>query len=394
MMNTFHLPIAGVPVRVAAAICGLSLLTAAVTAQTDSPAATAEAPAEVRYLPLEQLRSFYKLMPRQSSEAGVRCVGNAGTTLVLGPGRRELNIGGYRWQLSYPLKDDGKGDLLISEVDMVKLIDPVLRPTYIAERRLVRTVVIDPGHGGYDTGIDSAFVHEADFTMQLAYTLRELLVKRGFAVVLTHEQNRHLSDQQRIECANGADAAIFISLHLNSGRSDIQGIETYTAVPDSPGIPRRPANKHDAASAALAFALHSSMVNTTGAHDGACRRARFSLLNSIECPAVLALVGYATHKEEGTRLATPEYREQLATAIADGVSNFAVVINPDAVLEPTPELPPEPVATPEPVAAPEPAPQPAKADSKPKNKTSRKKGSSKKPRDNKPRDNKRRRNRR
>ncbi len=389
MIEHFYFSISKLPERAAFTLCGLSLLMSAVSAQTVTPDAAAEIPAEVRYLPLEQLRSFYKLMPRQSNEPGVRCVGNAGTTLVLGPGRRELNIGGYRWQLSYPLKDDGKGDLMISEVDMVKLIDPVLRPTYIADRRLVRTVIIDPGHGGYDTGIDSAFVHEADFTMQLAFTLRELLAKRGFTVVLTHEQNRHLSDQQRIEHTNQADAAIFISLHLNSGRSDIQGIETYTAVPDSPGIPRRPVNKFDAASAALAFAVHSSLVNTTGAQDGACRRARFSMLNSIECPAIMVLVGYASHKEEGTRLATPEYREQLATAITEGVINFAHALNPGAVLEPTPELPPEPAVAPEPVAAPEPTPPPAKVDSKPKNKTGRKKGNSKKPRDNKRRSNRR-----
>lgn len=369
-------------VKAATALSGLALLIGSVAPVQANTPATAETPTDVRYLPLEQLRSFYKLMPRQSSEPGVRSVGNAGTTLVLGPGRRDLNIGGYRWQLTYPFKDDGKGDLLISEVDLVKLIDPVLRPTYIAERRLVRTVVIDPGHGGYDTGIDTAFVHEADFNMQLAHTLREQLDKRGFTVVLTHEQNRHLSDQQRIECANGTDAAIFISLHLNSGRGDIQGVETYTALPDCPGTPRRPVNQYDAASAALAFAVHSSLVQATGAKDGACRRARYTMLNSIECPAIMVLAGYATHKEEGSQLASPEYRMQLATAITEGISSFARAINPDATLEPTPELPPEPEATPEPVAAPKPDPKPTKADTKPKNKTGKNKGNTKKTRKN------------
>ena len=195
----------------------LSMAALSSTAMAQEPA-TAQAPAqEVRYLPLEQLRSFYKLMPRQSNRQGVRTVSNAGTVLELGPGMRELSIGGYRWQLSHPLKDDGAGDLLISEIDMVKLIDPVLRPSYIAERRLVRTVIIDPGHGGYDTGATGNYVHEADFTMQLAHELQQQLTKRGYAVVLTHEQNRHMSDQQRIgqmppssfPCTSTAVAATF-----------------------------------------------------------------------------------------------------------------------------------------------------------------------------------------
>lgn len=343
----------------------LSMATLSTTTIAQEPA-TAQAPAqEVRYLPLEQLRSFYKLMPRQSDRQGVRTVSNAGTVLELGPGMRELSIGGYRWQLSHPLKDDGAGDLLISEIDMVKLIDPVLRPSYIAERRLVRTVVIDPGHGGYDTGASGSYVHEADFTMQLAHELQQLLTKRGYAVVLTHEQNRHLSDQQRIECANGADAAIFISLHLNCGRSDIQGIETYTAAPGSPGAQQLPAHQHDAANAALAFAVHSSLVATTGAQDRACRRAQYSLLNSIKCPAIMVLAGYATHKDEGSKLATPEYRTQLAEAITEGVCTFARAINPDAKLEPQPEVVPEP-PKPEPVAAPAPQPTKPKPKAKPK----------------------------
>lgn len=342
----------------------LLLLCLPATGQEQPTPATA--PAEAEYVPLEQLRSFYKLMPQasQKGSAGTRTVGNAGTTITFGPGRKELSIGGYRWLLSHPVKEDGAGDLLISRVDMVKLIDPILRPTYIAERRLVRTVVIDPGHGGYDTGVVSDYVREEDFALQLAAELKERLSRRGYQVVLTHAQNRHLSDQQRIAAANEADAPIFLSLHLNSGRSDIHGIETYTAAPAAPGEPLRPANKHDAANAALAFALHSSMVARTGARDGACRRAQYSLLNSIDCPSAMILAGYATNREEGSRLATAEYRSRLAEAITEGVSSFALAINPDATLEPAPEAEPEP---PEPVKAeqPKPAQTKNKASAKP-----------------------------
>ncbi len=331
------------------------------------------APAEPVYVPLEKLRSFYKLLPQPGNAAGgIRSVGNAGTTISFGPGKKDITIGGYRCKLSHPVREDGAGDLLISEVDMVKLIDPILRPTYISERRLVRTVVLDPGHGGYDAGTVGDKVREADFVLQLAAELKEMLTKRGYKVELTHAQNRHLSDHRRIEVANQADAPIFISLHLNSGRSDIQGIETYTAAPAEQGETLRPANRHDAANISLAFALHSSLVSATGAQDGSCRRAQFNLLNSVDCPSALLLLGYATHGEEGELLATPEYRSKLAAAITEGISTFALAINPDASLEPAPEVVPEPPA---PVRVEAPTPKPTKT--KPKSTKSKPKTSSK-----------------
>lgn len=320
----------------------------------------AQQAAEAEYLPMEKLRSFYKLLPQPVRQEGVRSIGNSCTTLNFGPAPRDLTIGGYRCQLSHPVRDDGAGDLLISRTDFVKLIDPILRPTYITNRYLVRTIVIDPGHGGYDSGSTSEKINEAEFNLKLAALLREELTKRGFTVVLTHEQNRHISDQQRIAIANEADAAIFISLHLNSGRSDISGIETYTAAPDIPGSRRRPANNHDAANAALAFAVHSSLIAGTGANDGACRRAHFNLLNSVTCPAIMVLPGYITNKNEQSRLDTEEYRQQLAAAITEGIATFARNLNPDAALQPAPEAEAEP-EPPTPVKMAPPAPAPSKA---------------------------------
>ncbi|MDO5470235.1 MAG: N-acetylmuramoyl-L-alanine amidase [Akkermansia sp.] len=343
-----------------------------------TPVCAREAPAapgtvaEPEYVPMEQLRSFYKLLPQAAGNTpGMRTVANAGTALSFGPGKRDLSIGGYRCLLSYPVKEDGAGDLLISRVDMVKLIDPILRPTYITERRLVRTIVLDPGHGGYDTGNNSAQVKEVDFCLQLADELKDALSKRGHHVVLTRNRNRHVSPQQRVSCANEADAPIFISLHLNNGRADIQGIETYCAAPAEPGQTLRPANKHDAANAALAFALHSSLVAATEAQDGGIRRACFNQLNSVDCPSVLLQLGYASNPEEAARLATPEYRSKLVAAITEGVNTFARAINPDAVIPPTPEAEPEPPA-PEPVATPAPEPAKPKAKPKPRKRTPRK----------------------
>ncbi len=318
------------------------------------------------YLPLEDLRSFYKFTTsRQDAKAGTHTVSNGSTTLVFGPEPRALTIGGYRCRLSQPVRVDERGNLLVPKVDMVKLIDPILRPTYIASRREVKAVVIDPGHGGHDIGQQTPQLREADFTLTLARQLAAELRRLGYEPVLTREDNQYLSDQQRIDRANGTPGAVFVSLHANGGRSDFHGIETYCVAPATPKgsahaeaeaaaegrqpetVGGMPGNEQDAANAALAFALHSALIGSTGAQDGACRRARYSLLSSLRCPAALVELGYATHAQEGAALATEEYRATLAAALAQGIDTFAKAIKPDAALPvnvaPPPDTPPTPV---------------------------------------------------
>ncbi len=319
--------------------------------------------ATVDYLRLEDLRSFYKFTTdTQERKSATRHISNGTTTLTFGPEPRELSIHGVRCRLSHPTRTNERGELLVSRTDVVKLIDPVLRPTYIARRREVKTVVIDPGHGGHDVGQQTPQVREADCTLSLARQLAAQLRQRGYEVLLTREDNRYLSDQRRIDSANGAANAIFLSLHLNSGRSDFHGIETYTVSPFTPAAATgnteaasatsdtetagaMPGNEQDAANIALAFALQSSLVASSGAQDGGCRRTRYSLLSSVHCPAAIVELGYATHAEEGAALNTEEYRATLALALADGVDAFARAIKPGA-RPPVTVAPPPPPPTP------------------------------------------------
>ncbi len=337
----------------------------------------------IDYLRLEELRSFYKFAPdKLDRQAGTRSTSNGTTTLTFGPGPRDLTIHGVRCRLSHPTRTNARGEFIISKTDVVKLIDPVLRPAYIPQRREVKTIVIDPGHGGHDVGQQTPYAREADSVLSLAHQLAAQLRQRGYEVVLTREDNRYLSDQQRIDCANGTPNAIFISLHLNNGRSDYHGIETYTVAPavppateqgddtasaqDSPAAAESPTsppaptaaagtqeapttmpgNEQDGANIALAYALQSALVSSSGAQDGGCRRARYSLLSSVRCPAAIVELGYATHAEEGAALSTEEYRSILATGLANGVDAFARAIKPGAKTPVTVAPPPPPPPTP------------------------------------------------
>ena len=311
----------------------------------------------VEYLPLEDFRSFYKLMPMQPKGrrvVGQRMLGNGEVTLIFGPNPRELRIQDRLCMLSYPVLEDASGDMLVSKIDLLQVIEPVLRPTYIRNRSAVRTVVIDPGHGGHDAGTITSYVRESDVALLVARKLAADLQKRGYETLLTKEQNTYLSPQGRVDKANEASAAIFVSLHLNSGRSDYQGVQTYTLAPAAKNEKPLPGHEFGPSSMALAMALQSSLVEKADAQDGGCHRVRYSPLSSVRCPAVIVELGYATNPEEGTRLNTDEYQMKLASSLADGVDSFAKMVNPATNLHvqqaPVVETPPAPVkVTPAPV---------------------------------------------
>lgn len=320
------------------------------TPAEQTPPWTKESINGLNYYSLNQLTSFYKLSKANSKKAGkANIYRNSAFSLGLAPGSREATISGYRVYLSNPIIQNASGELLVSETDVVKLLDPILRPTYIPERRDIQTVVIDPGHGGTDVGNKSPQLRESEFTLKLAKELAEALKKQGFKVVLTRSSNHDVSDTQRVDTARSTHAAIFISLHVNKGRSDMAGIETYTAAPNPPGKRAMEGNRHDAANAALAFALHTHAAATTKAHDRACRRAHYTLLNTLNCPAAMVMVGYGSNEQEADALTTDTYRAELVRGLCNGVLAFKNAIRPGATITAPPtqaEPAPTPTATP------------------------------------------------
>ena len=162
-----------------------------------------------------------------------------------------------------------------------------------------------------------------------------------------------------------------MSLHLNSGRSDLQGAQVYTLAPAEQDDKKLPGHEFSQASMALAVALQSALVEKGGQTDGGCRRAHYSLLNSLRCPSVMVELGYATNPEEGLRLSSEENQIKLANALAGGVEAFTRVMNPATVLQVQKAPVVEPPAPPAKV---DPAPrkaEPAKKTTQPRKRATR-----------------------
>ncbi|MFP6872930.1 MAG: N-acetylmuramoyl-L-alanine amidase [Verrucomicrobiales bacterium] len=245
-------------------------------------------------------------------------------------GSDNLYINRILFRLSYPVMYKDR-KYLFSRIDLAKLIDPVLRPSYIKSAKRFRSVVIDPGHGGSDPGSKSIYGHEKDFNLKLANLLKRDLERRGFRVRMTRSGDTFPTLRERVEFTNRISEAIFISLHFNAfTNSTAKGIETYALSPMGSGTHNErgikentlTGNARDSENIALATAIHASLLKKTHAEDRGIKRDRFTVLAGINKPAVLVEGGFLSNPEEARKIASPSYLALLSTGIADAVVTY------------------------------------------------------------------------
>ncbi|MES2470217.1 MAG: N-acetylmuramoyl-L-alanine amidase [Verrucomicrobiota bacterium] len=277
------------------------------------------------YLPASQIKAFYQF-PRFINEESGNFQLRSNTMIIKGTtGSNEMFINNVKFILKHPALPS-EGGPLISRHDLSLILDPIIRPTYIKGPGQVTTVVIDPGHGGNDSGAIGPQGKESAYTLDTAQRLREKLVNAGFKVILTREDDRFLPLQERADFAAAQPEAILISLHFHSGPSSQRGIQTFFPEenPDSSGQAENPAaSGHFRACVALAAAVHANCLYKLRSTDGGIRSAKFSMISGqTNVPAILIDGGYLSHPEEAGRIGTESYRQTLAEAIAKGVQNY------------------------------------------------------------------------
>ncbi len=228
-----------------------------------------------------------------------------------------------------PRTQDGRVEVFHRDIE--KNFVPLLGPEP-AVPKTPRLVVIDPGHGGTNSGSRSIVgnAYEKELTLDWARRLKPLLEARGWEVRMTRSEDTSAELSGRVAIAEQAGAALFVSLHFNSGFPNAQaaGLETYCLTPR--GLPSNvtrdfpddasqawPNNAFDAANLRLAFRVHRRLLAATGAADRGVKRARFmGVLRGQNRPAILVEGGYLSNPEEARKIGTPAYRQKLAEAVA------------------------------------------------------------------------------
>lgn len=221
----------------------------------------------------------------------------------------------------------------------------------------VRKIIVDPGHGGKNTGtISPSGLVEKTIALDISERLSELLKKADFEVEMTRSDDTFLSLEERAEVANSSDGDLFISVHLNwIETQEVRGIETYYLGPtDDPYLTQLAAAENQDSGYSLAnfrkmldrvFAdvrqdeskklagsvqrsLYNSLrrVNPT-LQDRGVKKAPFIVLTGTEMPAILAEVSCLSNEKEARLLMTPEYRQFIAEALSRGIEGYARELN-------------------------------------------------------------------
>ncbi len=217
----------------------------------------------------------------------------------------------------------------------------------------VKTIVIDPGHGGRETGaVGPTGLLEKDLSLMIARSVRQRLQERlGVRVVLTRDEDVELPLESRTALANQYKADLFLSIHLNSSPGfRAQGAETYflsleasdEVAAEVAARENQPAGRgiveaeqglqlmlwdlaqshHLAESQRLATLIQGELNRTLGLRDRGVKQAPFVVLRGAAMPAVLVELGFLNDPEQEQRLADTAYRGELVEALVRAVTRF------------------------------------------------------------------------
>nr|WP_315004326.1 N-acetylmuramoyl-L-alanine amidase [uncultured Campylobacter sp.] len=218
-----------------------------------------------------------------------------------------------------------------------------------------KLIVIDPGHGGSDSGAVGNGLKEKNVVLATSKKLGALLAKRGYRVLYTRSTDVFINLRSRTAFAAKKNADMFISIHANaapnaSAASKMSGVETFFLSPARSERSKNAAaleNRGDLedmntfskqtflnflnrekiiSSNKLAIDIQSYMLSSVKksfkSKDGGVREAPFWVLVGATMPAVLVEIGYITHPDEGKNLGKSAYQDRIAQGIANGVDAY------------------------------------------------------------------------
>ena len=198
-------------------------------------------------------------------------------------------------------------DLLTESSPTVKT--PVDQPPVPVPKGKI-LVVIDPGHGGKDSGAPGlGGLLEKDVVLPISTKLARILEQNGVQVVLTRDADFFVELQGRVDIAKRVNATVFVSIHANSvdNRPDVNGLEVYY---------------YDSGYGLAETVRQTILQNISTLNNRGTRKARFYVLRKNSMPAILVETGYMTGREDNPRLGSSDYQTRMAEGIARGVLNY------------------------------------------------------------------------
>jgi N-acetylmuramoyl-L-alanine amidase len=268
---------------------------------------------------------------------------NHSCRIQLTVGSCETRINGVRVLLSLPVAPRN-GTVYISDLDLRTTLQPILSPPKISRQGSIKSICLDPGHGGKDPGYCVGTTEEKKCTLRLAQEVCDQLTHAGFKVFLTRDTDSTVDLPARPELARRVNADLFVSLHFNAinraetSSASAHGTQVYCLTPAGAestndrggggGGGSYTGNQCNARNVCLAYQVQKSLTRELETEDQGVRRARYEVLCNAAMPAVLIEAGYLSHPAEGRKILDPTYRRQIARAIVDGLVAYKRWVEP------------------------------------------------------------------
>jgi len=163
---------------------------------------------EVEHVTAESVKRFYRFEAMARSEDHLVFRQGVNMTMTWVVGSDSIRINSIKFSLSYPVIEQ-QGKILVSRLDLQKLLDPVLRPSYIKNTKPFDTVILDAGHGGHDSGARSSRGSEKSYALDTIKRLQAELEKLGYKTHLIRSGDTFVGLGERVEAANKIEESDF-----------------------------------------------------------------------------------------------------------------------------------------------------------------------------------------
>ena len=303
------------------------------------------------YRPLSDVAAQYGMKMSWETPDKTLELKNQYCTIEFTVSERSLRLNSQPLALGAPVLLHGNM-LFLSKRDFDNNIFPLLSPGQIPSAvPALHRIIIDPGHGGDDPGTQNRAIgtNEKTNTLDVGLRLADELRKRGYEVIMTRTKDVTFNRKERPLMANSDKGDLYLSIHFNEAPQDsVSGVETWILTPPwQPSSTQAkssetdkkvlPGDRFDYWNTVVGFSVERAVTRELGAVNRGIKRARYDVLTPLNMPGLLVECGFLSNPTEGAKIITPDYRQKIALALADGIDLYKTTLDR---LRPRPLAPP------------------------------------------------------
>lgn len=177
-----------------------------------------------------------------------------------------------------------------------------------------RIIVVDAGHGAYDSGTAKNGFYEKEIALNVSKRVGEKLKAAGANVILTRESDKFLTLEERVKFTQSVYGELFVSVHVNAaGSTAAKGSETFYDTSN---------NMNGAESKSLAWEIQRQLISQADMYDRGIKDSGFYVIKYNQIPAVLVEMGFLTNDGDRQKLISSTYQEKYAESIYQGIKNY------------------------------------------------------------------------